>query len=90
MAAVTATRRWSGRSRDMILPMVLGKDSAGDPLVDDVCADFQARSRLGQQKYGMKMTRDDLGLSDWLHQVYKICGGVRSYSRRLIAGNNES
>lgn len=25
-----------------------------------------------------------------LQSVYKICGGVRSYSRRLIAGDNES
>lgn len=42
---------------------------AGDPLVDDVCAEFQARSRLGQQKYGMKMTRDDLALEDWLRHL---------------------
>lgn len=42
---------------------------AGDSLVDDVCAEFQARSRLGQQKYGMKMTRDDLALEDWLRHL---------------------
>lgn len=36
--------------------LALLDESAGDPLVDDVCADFQARSRLGQQKYGAKMT----------------------------------
>lgn len=44
-------------------------ESADDPLVDDVCADFQVRSRLGQQKYGAKMTRDDLDLGAWLHHL---------------------
>lgn len=49
--------------------LALLDESAGDPLVDDVCADFQARSRLGQQKYGAKMTRDDLGFDAWLHHL---------------------
>lgn len=44
-------------------------EPAGDPLVDDVCADFQARSRFGQKKYGTLMTRDDLSLTDWLHHL---------------------
>jgi len=44
-------------------------ESAGDSLVDDVCAEFQARSRKGQQAYGQKMTRQDLSLADWLRHM---------------------
>ncbi len=44
-------------------------DSSDDSLVDDVCADFKARSRIGQQKYGTKMTREDLSLVNWLHHL---------------------
>lgn len=43
--------------------------SAGDPLVDEICAEFQSRSRLGQKKYGKTMVRDDLSLCDWLQHL---------------------
>lgn len=43
--------------------------SAGDPLVDKICGEFQSRSRLGQKKYGATMVRPDLSLCDWLQHL---------------------
>lgn len=72
--------RWLAQS---ILNLLGESDSAGDPLVDDVCADFQARSRLGQQKYGAKMTRDDLSLKDWIKHALEECLDQAVYLERL-------
>lgn len=49
--------------------LALLEESAGDPLVDDICDEFQTRSRQGQRKYGQKMTRSDLDLEEWLHHL---------------------
>lgn len=56
-------------ARELNRRLKLVDESAGDSLVDDVCAEFQARSRKGQQAYGQKMTRQDLSLADWLRHM---------------------
>jgi hypothetical protein len=40
-----------------------------DPIVDGIRAQFANRSRVGQAKYGRKMTRDDYGLLEWLEHL---------------------
>lgn len=56
-------------ARELNRRLKLVDEPAGDSLVDDVCAEFQARSRKGQQAYGQKMTRQDLSLADWLRHM---------------------
>ena len=43
-----------------------GANSSGDAIVDETIALLLARSRLGQEKYGTTLMRNDLHLLDWM------------------------
>lgn len=40
--------------------------SSGDAIVDETIAMLLARSKLGQEKYGTTLMRDDVSLLDWM------------------------
>ena len=42
---------------------------SGDAIVDEVMAMLRARSKLGQEKYGTTLMRDDLNLIDWMYHA---------------------
>lgn len=43
-----------------------GANSSGDAIVDETIALLLARSKLGQEKYGTTLMRNDVHLLDWL------------------------
>ena len=56
---------------------------SGDSIVDAVRERLLQRSLAGQQKYGQKMTRDDLRLSDWIRHAQDECLDQAVYLERL-------
>ena len=56
---------------------------SGDEIVDAVRERLLERSIAGQQKYGMKMTRDDLSLKDWIKHALEECLDQAVYLERL-------
>lgn len=65
-------------------PHVVSEPDSGDPVVEQVVARFRYRSLRGQQKYGQKMTRTDLGLLDWLRHAEEELMDQLLYLRRAI------
>lgn len=45
---------------------VMTTASSGDAIVDEAMALLYSRSKLGQEKYGTTLMRDDLCLVDWM------------------------
>lgn len=43
----------------------------GDEIVDEVIADLERRSLLGQEKYGTTMSDNPLSLKEWLIHAYE-------------------
>ena len=56
---------------------------SGDAIVDAVRERLLNRSLAGQLKYGQKMTRDDLRLSDWIRHAQEECLDQAVYLERL-------
>ncbi len=56
---------------------------SGDEIVDAVRERLLERSLAGQQKYGKKMTRDDLSLKDWIKHALEECLDQAVYLERL-------
>jgi len=46
-----------------------GANLSGDAIVDETIAMLFSRSRLGQEKYGKTLMRDDLSLLDWMRHA---------------------
>ncbi len=44
-------------------------NSSGDAIVDDAINKLLARSKLGQEKYGTTLMRNDLSLLDWMRHA---------------------
>ena len=57
--------------------------NSGDEIVDAVRERLLERSIVGQQKYGAKMTRDDLSLKDWIKHALEECLDQAVYLERL-------
>lgn len=57
--------------------------NSGDEIVDAVRERLMQRSLAGQQKYGAKMTRDDLSLGDWIKHALEECLDQAVYLERL-------
>ncbi len=57
--------------------------NSGDEIVDAVRERLLERSIVGQQKYGVKMTRDDLSLKDWIKHALEECLDQAVYLERL-------
>jgi len=57
--------------------------NSGDEIVDAVRERLLERSIVGQQKYGKKMTRDDLSLKDWIKHALEECLDQAVYLERL-------
>jgi len=57
--------------------------SSGDEVVDAVRSKLLGRSLAGQQKYGAKMTRTDLGLKDWICHAQEEALDQAVYLERL-------
>lgn len=57
--------------------------NSGDEIVDAVRERLLERSIAGQQKYGAKMTRDDLSLPDWIKHALEECLDQAVYLERL-------
>ena len=57
--------------------------NSGDEIVDAVRERLLERSIVGQQKYGTKMTRDDLSLKDWIKHALEECLDQAVYLERL-------
>lgn len=57
--------------------------NSGDEIVDAVRERLLERSLAGQQKYGQKMTRDDLSLRDWIQHALDECLDQAVYLERL-------
>lgn len=46
-----------------------GANSSGDAIVDEAINKLLSRSRLGQEKYGTTLMRNDLSLLDWMRHA---------------------
>ena len=53
-------------------------------IVLQVMNDLNDRSRVGVEKYGVTLERDDLSLKDWLHHAYEECLDQANYLKRAI------
>lgn len=56
---------------------------SGDEIVDAVRYRLLERSLTGQQKYGQKMTREDLSLSYWIRHAQEECLDQAVYLERI-------
>ena len=57
--------------------------SSGDDVVEAVRSKLLGRSLAGQQKYGQKMTRNDLSLKDWIQHAQEEALDQAVYLERL-------
>lgn len=55
-----------GHGRPEPKPAVMTTASSGDAIVDEAMAMLYSRSKLGQEKYGATLMRQDLCLVDWM------------------------
>ena len=60
------------------------KNLTKDKIVLQVMNDLNDRSRVGVEKYGVTLERDDLSLKDWLHHAYEECLDQANYLKRAI------
>ena len=60
------------------------KNLTKDKIVLQVMNDLNDRSRVGVEKYGVTLERDDLSLKDWLHHAYEKCLDQANYLKRAI------
>lgn len=56
--------------------------SSGDAIVDETIAILLARSKLGQEKYGTTLMRNDLSLLDWMRYAIEESLDRTLYMRR--------
>lgn len=61
-----------------------GVATSGDAIVDETIAMILARSRLGQEKYGTTLMRDDLDLSDWMRHAIEESLDLTLYLVRAV------
>lgn len=58
----------------------------GDELCEAVAQKLASRSRVGQAKYGTKLTRTDLTKKDWLRHIQEEAMDMANYCEVLIQG----
>ena len=54
-----------------------------DPIVEQVVDKFNERSRVGIEKYGTTLDRDDLNLVDWLNHLQEELMDATLYIQKL-------
>jgi hypothetical protein len=54
-----------------------------DKIVQEVCDDLQARSKLGIKKYGTTLDRTDLTPKAWIQHAYEEALDFALYLKRL-------
>jgi len=54
-----------------------------DNIVIEVMNDLNERSKLGIQKYGTTLDRDDLNKADWAQHAYEECLDMALYLKKL-------
>ena len=57
------------RDAEKTLPESTPAPVSGDAIVDETVAMLLARSKLGQEKYGTTLMRNDLSLLDWMRHA---------------------
>ena len=57
------------RDAEKTLPESTPAPVSGDKIVDETVAMLLARSKLGQEKYGTTLMRNDLSLLDWMRHA---------------------
>lgn len=60
------------------------KNLTKDKIVLQVMNDLNDRSRVGVEKYGVTLEREDLSLKDWLQHAYEECLDQANYLKRAI------
>ena len=60
------------------------KNLTKDKIVLQVMNDLNDRSRIGVEKYGVTLERNDLSLKDWLQHAYEECLDQANYLKRAI------
>ena len=69
----------------IIEPLItFSKNLTKDKIVLQVMNDLNDRSRVGVDKYGVTLEREDLNLKDWLHHAYEECLDQANYLKRAI------
>lgn len=67
-----------------IAPASGGAADSGDPIVEETIALLRSRSKLGQEKYGATLMRDDLILLDWMRYAVEESLDRTLYMLRAI------
>lgn len=57
---------------------------SGDKIVDEAIKMLMDRSKLGQEKYGTTLMRNDLSLLDWLHHAIEESLDRTLYMMRAV------
>ena len=69
----------------IIEPLItFSKNLTKDKIVLQVMNDLNDRSRIGVEKYGVTLERNDLSLKDWLQHAYEECLDQANYLKRAI------
>lgn len=55
-----------------------------DSVVEAVRQDLLDRSKIGINKYGVTLDRDDLSLEQWLQHAYEECLDQANYLKKSI------
>lgn len=72
---------------DPIVDAVRAKlSNHGDDMCEAVAVKLAERSRVGQAKYGTKLTRTDLTRKDWLVHIQEEAMDLANYCEVLIQG----
>lgn len=64
--------------------LTFSKNLTKDKIVLQVVNDLNDRSRIGVEKYGVTLERNDLSLKDWLQHAYEECLDQANYLKRAI------
>lgn len=64
--------------------LTFSKNLTKDKIVLQVMNDLNDRSRVGVDKYGVTLEREDLNLKDWLQHAYEECLDQANYLKRAI------
>lgn len=78
---------WKPKDNDQLVITAETKtieQTSGDAIVDETIAMILARSRLGQEKYGTTLMRDDLDLSDWMRHAIEESLDLTLYLMRAV------
>lgn len=54
-----------------------------DNIVIEVMNDLNERSKVGINKYGTTLERDDLNCTDWVQHAYEECLDMALYLKKL-------